>query len=179
MADLPATRVTPARIFLHSGVDFAGPFDVLPTRLRGQKTYKNYVVLFVCLATRAIHLELVNDYSTNGFLAAFKRFASRRGLPTIMYSDNSTNFRGAERELVRVFQNLSRDENLKALFASDGIRWRFIPPSAPHFGGLWEAGVKSMKHHLRRVMGIHTLSVEEFTTLLNRSLFKFSAYHCS
>ncbi|XP_036146070.1 uncharacterized protein LOC105830105 [Monomorium pharaonis] len=166
MADLPAARVTPSRPFMHCGVDYAGPFHVLPVQRRGQKSFKAYVSVFVCLATRAIHLELVNDYSTNRFLAAFKRFVARRGLPSNMYSDNGTNFRGADRELKRVFKILVRDPNLITHLASDGVTWKFIPPSAPHFGGLWEAGVKAMKYHLIRIVGSHTLSVEEFTTLL-------------
>lgn len=165
MGDLPKERVIPARPFIHSGVDYAGPFSILPIATRGQRSYKAYIALFVCLATKAIHLELVNEYSTNGFLAAFKRFAFRSGLPSVMYSDNGTNFQGAERELTRAFKALSRDPNLRAHLASDGISWK-IPPSAPHFGGLWEAGVKSVKHHLRRTVGSHTLSMEEFNTLL-------------
>jgi len=61
-----------------------------------------------------------------------------------------------------------KDRDLQAHLASDGITWKFIPPSAPHFGGLWEAGVKSVKHHLKRIIGTHTLSIEEFSTLLTQ-----------
>ena len=166
MGDLPKARVNPARPFTHTGVDYAGPFHVLPTAKRGQKAMKAYICLFVCLTTRAIHLELVTDYSTQGFLAAFKRFSARRGLPAELYSDNGTNFQGADRELTRAFKALSKDVDLQSHLATDGLTWRFIPPSAPHFGGIWEAGVKSVKHHLRRIVGSHTLSLEEFNTLL-------------
>ncbi|XP_076299895.1 uncharacterized protein LOC143218550 [Lasioglossum baleicum] len=166
MGDLPNFRVTPSAPFSHTGLDYAGPIHILPIVGRGQKTRKYYFAVFVCLATKAVHLELVEDSSTAAFLAAFRRFVSRRGLPTNLYSDNGTNFRGADRELKQTFQVLLSDPSLKNLLATDGITWKFIPPSAPHFGGLWEAGVKSAKYHLKRAVGAHTLSQTEFSTVL-------------
>lgn len=169
MGNLPGVRVTAGtRAFLHSGVDYAGPFLVRNTPGRGFKTHKTYVAVFVCLMTRAVHLELVNGYTTESFLAAFHRFCSRRGLPNSMYSDNGTTFRGADRELASTFKNALCDPDLLNHIATDRISWHFIPPAAPHFGGLWEAGVKSVKHHLKRVVGAHTLTFEEFTTLLSQ-----------
>ncbi|XP_076301700.1 uncharacterized protein LOC143219711 [Lasioglossum baleicum] len=166
MGDLPSARVTPSRAFLHTGVDYAGPYYILPVTSRGQRTRKNYVALFVCLSTRAIHLERVGDYTTTAFLAALNRFVARRGIPSDLYSDNGTTFQGADRELSRTFRTITKDANLASRLAIDGTTWHFIPPATPHFGGLWEAGVKAMKHHLRRVVGNHTLSIEEFNTLL-------------
>lgn len=168
MSDLPKLRVTPARPFLHCGVDYAGPLHVLSVTGRGQKAHKAYIAVFVCLVTRAIHLELVMDYSSEKFLAAFTRFVSRRGIPVSVKSDNGTTFQGADRELTSSFRAIMRDPDLAIRLANDGTTWRFIPPSAPHHGGLWEAGVKSMKHHLRRVIGSRTLSIEEMTTLLTQ-----------
>lgn len=133
-----------------------------------QRSFKAYIAVFVCLATRAIHLELVGDYTAAGFLAAFKRFSARRGLPSALFSDNSTNFCGVERDLAHFFRLLLRDPDLEAHLANDGVSWYFIPPSAPHFERMWEAGVKSVKHHLERVIGTHLLTSEEFTTLLTQ-----------
>jgi len=99
MGDLPFPRVNPSLPFSHIGVNYAGPFSILPFVGRGQRPRKHNVTLFICLATKAIHLECVEDYATTGFLAAFRRFVSRRGLPSHLYSDNGTNFRGADREL--------------------------------------------------------------------------------
>jgi len=82
-----------------------------------------------------------------------------------VYSDNGTTFVGADKELTAAYRLAIRDPNFINITALDNISWHFIPPSAPHFGGLWEAGVKNVKH-LRRVLGDHTLSFEEFTTLL-------------
>lgn len=78
MGQLPKRRVTPSRAFLHTGVDYAGPFSILTRRHRGAKTYKGFLVVCVCLSTSAIHLELATDYSTEGFIAAYRRFVSRR-----------------------------------------------------------------------------------------------------
>ncbi|XP_018359986.1 PREDICTED: uncharacterized protein LOC108759170 [Trachymyrmex cornetzi] len=166
MGNLPASRVNPSPPFDHTGVDYAGPFNVLPLVGRGQKTRKNYVALFICLATRAVHLELVEDYSADGFLAAFRRFSCRRRLPRWMYSDDGTNFHGADRELQRQFHALKDHPEIRDVLAADGVEWEFVPSAAPHFGGLWEAGVKSFKAHLKRVVGARTISRAGFATLL-------------
>ncbi|XP_076660392.1 uncharacterized protein LOC143363737 [Halictus rubicundus] len=167
MGELPAVRVTRSeRAFLHCGVDYAGPIAVRTTPGRGHKSTKAYIALFICMATRAVHLEFVGSYTTDAFLACYDRFISRRGLPVAMYSDNGTTFQGADKELTTAFRSATRDPNLLNKLASDQVAWHFIPPSAPHFGGLWEAGFRSMKHHFKRVIGSHTLTFEEMTTVL-------------
>ncbi|XP_029171202.1 uncharacterized protein LOC114940633 [Nylanderia fulva] len=166
IGDLPSPRVNPSSPFAHTGVDYTGPFLVTPFVGRGQKTRKNYIALFICLVTKAIHVELVEDYSSAGFLASFRRFVSRRGLPSKLYSDNGTNFHGADKELNDAFSALMKDSSLHDILANDKIEWNFIPSAAPHFGGLWEAGIKSLKSHLKRVAGSRTLSQAEFATLL-------------
>lgn len=169
MGDLPLPRVTPpSHSFAHCGLDYAGPVKVRASAGRGITSRKAYIALFVCLSTRAIHLELVGDYTTAAFRNAFSRFCARRGLPTSVYSDNGTTFVGADRELFEAHRAALRDSSFQNATASDNVSWHFIPPTAPHFGGLWEAGVRSVKHHLRRVLGEHTLTFEEFTTLLCR-----------
>lgn len=166
MAPLPAVRVTPSRPFAFSGVDYTGPFPVRTTKGRGYKSTKGYVAVFICMVTRAVHLEVVSDYSSETFLAAFYRFVARRGLCHTVYSDNGTNFRGADSELQRLFREASKfSTEVSAAVANDGIQWSYNPPKAPHFGGLWEAAVKSFKHHLKRVLGDATLTFEEFSTL--------------
>lgn len=107
----------------------------------------------------------MENASTDAFLSAF---VSRRETPSDMYSDNGTNFRGADRELRQAFLAVSQNHSLHHLLAGDETNWHFIPANAPHFGGLWEAAVKSFKHHLRKVVGAHTLSQMEFATLLCR-----------
>ncbi|XP_046802094.1 uncharacterized protein LOC124418771 [Lucilia cuprina] len=167
MGQLPSIRTIPARPFLHSGVDYAGPLSIKTWRGRGAKQYKGYIALFVCLSTSAVHLEVASDYSVDGFLAAFKRFVSRRGVCSTLTSDCGTNFIGADAELKRLFTQCSKEySKLSTILANDGTQWKFNPPSAPHFGGKWEASVKSVKFHLRRIIGDTALTYEELTTLL-------------
>lgn len=121
----------------------------------------------MCCATTALHLELVSSQSTEDFIGALRRFMSRRGKVQNMYSDNGTNFVGANAELKRL-QRSHREDYAKVAdaFAENGLKWHFIPPNSPHFGGLWEAGVKSVKFHLRRVAGNASFTFEELYTLL-------------
>ena len=167
MGDLPRTRVTPSRPFLHTGVDLAGPVWLRTTKGRGHKAYKGFLVVFVCFSSRAVHLEAVSDYTAEAFLAAFRRFVARRGLCATLHSDCGTNFVGADRQLRDLFRAASRDVGtIVGRLADEGVRWCFNPPSAPHFGGLWEAAVKAVKHHLRRTIGEARLTFEELTTFL-------------
>ena len=164
MGNLPSPRVNEAFPFNHCGVDYAGPF---PTRImngRNVKTFKSYFSIFICLATKAVHIEAVGSLTAESFIGAFKRLASRRGIPSHMYSDNGTNFVGADRELRDMLESC-KDEFAK-YHTNQGTTWSFNPPSAPHQGGLWEAGVKSVKFHLKRVVGTTTLTFEEFQTVL-------------
>ncbi|XP_062557644.1 uncharacterized protein LOC134222513 [Armigeres subalbatus] len=167
MGDLPAARVTISRPFSETGVDYFGPIYLRPVPRRA--TVKAYVAVFVCLCTKAVHLELVSDLSTDRFLQALRRFVARRGRCNNIYSDNGTNFVGARnqmQDLLKLLKNNHHNEVVARECSKDGIQWHFIPPSAPHFGGLWEAAVRSTKHHLLRVVGDSPVSPEDFTTLL-------------
>lgn len=166
MGSLPTPRVTPSRPFVKSGVDYAGPFTLKNPIGRAPKTYKAYLCLFVCMATKAIHLEAVTSLTTAAFIESMKRFTSRRGLPKHLYSDNGTNFIGAEKELQRFFRDAQNQQQIVAELAEMEIEFYFNPPSSPHQGGLWEAGVKSTKHHLKRVVGSKVLTYEAFSTFL-------------
>ena len=99
MASLPEERVQPSRPFSNAGVDYAGPFLLRTSRHRGTKSYKGYIAVFICLCTKAVHLEAVTSYDTEGFIAAFKRFTARRGPCFKLFSDQGTNFIGADAEL--------------------------------------------------------------------------------
>ncbi|XP_071055706.1 uncharacterized protein [Onthophagus taurus] len=167
MGQLPKSRIIPSRSFLNTAVDYAGPFSLRTLRGRGGKIYKGYLIIFVCLSTSAIHLEVATDYTSSGFIAAYKRFVGRRGIAATITSDCGTNLVGADRELRNLFNSASEQwKSIANLLANDGTQWIFNPPGAPHFGGKWEAGVKSVKYHLKRVIGDGSLSFKEFTTLL-------------
>eukprot|EP00102_Acyrthosiphon_pisum_P013207 XP_008182700.1 PREDICTED: uncharacterized protein LOC103309319 [Acyrthosiphon pisum] len=124
-----------------------------------------YLAIFVCTAIKAVHIEVVSDLSTHAFIAALHRFISRRGIPAHIYSDCGTNFQGAD-ALLRAHL---RDPVLRELCSTQiPCQWHFNPPAAPHFGGLWEAAVKSTKYHLKRVIGSQLLTFEEMSTLAYR-----------
>ncbi|XP_050493812.1 uncharacterized protein LOC126875132 [Bombus huntii] len=145
MGNLPEARVTESRPFTNVGVDYCGPFHIKEKRDRNRRQIKVYVAIFVCLAIKAVHIELVDDLTSEAFIAALRRFIARRGYCSTIHSDNGTNFRGASNELRELHDLLQSDdhkEKVTAFLADKQIEWRFIPPHSPHFGGLWEAAVK-------------------------------------
>lgn len=186
MGDLPSVRVQPARAFKFSGVDLAGPFNLRLSDKNTHKTrskandpeLKGYVVVFVCMVTRAVHLDVVTALTSEKFLEAYERFASRRGVPEILYSDNGTNFVGASNILDKAIDTWPEDiakiimDTWRSSCVQEHVRnrgtstWRFIPPGSPNQGGLWESAVKSMKYHLRRVAGTQKYTYEGLCTLL-------------
>ena len=166
---LPTARLTPARAFLNSEVDYAGPISLKSWKGRGHKSYKGWLVIFVCMATSAVHIEIVSDYTSNGFISAYRRFLSRRGTYKTLYSDCGTNFLGADQQLRKLFSSGSKEAlDLAHLLVNDGTEWKFNPPGAPHFGGKWKAAVKSVKFHLKRTIGDTLLTFEELSTLLSQ-----------
>lgn len=168
MGDLPATRVNiTRRPFLNSGIDYAGPITIKEGFGRNRKFIKTYIALFVCLNTKAIHLELVTKLDIDSFLGALKRFIGRRGHILNLYSDNATNFTGSDRELRAVLKAFREaDGSLATELNNHNITWHFIPPRSPHIGGIWEAGMKSVKFHLKRTIGNANLNYEQLYTLL-------------
>lgn len=170
MADLPAARINQTRPFFHTGVDFTGYVEVKCNKGRGIKCSKGYIAVFVCLTTKAVHLELVSDLTSSTFIAALRRMSARRGAPRHIYSDNGTNFVGANNTIQKEYFNLTQtiDQIAHQYLAEMQIQWHFNAPSWPSAGGLWEAAVKSLKYHLRRVLGNQKLTYEEFSTLLTQ-----------
>ena len=169
MGQLPATRITPASVFDNTGVDYAGPITIKAGYTRASKTMKCYIALFVCLATKAIHLEVVSELSTKAFIAALDRFISRRGKCSTIHSDHGTNFIGARnyfREMTQFLHQSTTDEIIRNHLTKQEIQWKHIPPRNPEAGGLWEAGVKSAKYHLSRVTKNANLHYEELSTLM-------------
>ncbi|XP_062538776.1 uncharacterized protein LOC134207067 [Armigeres subalbatus] len=157
IGQLPSSRVTQSRPFSITGVDYAGPIYLKPIHKRAAPA-KAYLCVFVCFATKAVHLEFVGDLSTPGFLAALRRFISRRGVPNHIHSDNGKNFEGAKGELAELF----------ARFRSERDQVEITSACAPHFGGLWEAAVKSAKKHLFRQLGSTRLTFEGYYTVLTQ-----------
>ncbi|XP_050540356.1 uncharacterized protein LOC126904996 [Daktulosphaira vitifoliae] len=172
MGNLPSSRVDAfERAFFAAGVDYAGPINIKSGLRKNAPLVKAYVSLFVCFSSKAVHLELVSDLTTESFLNALRRFWARRGMNKYMYSDNATNMVGANRklkELIELFKSKDHLEAVNRCSAALGVKWCFIPARSPHFGGLWESSVKSVKKHLTRSFGEASLSYEELYTALVR-----------
>lgn len=171
MSPLPLDRVQKSRPFSKTGIDFAGPVQIKSSRLRKAPIQKAYIAIFICMVTKAIHIELVSDLSTDAFIATLKRFLSRRGNPQTIYTDNGSNFVGARNQLreLSIFLKSSESINkIQSFLSTTEISWKFIPPRSPHWGGLWEAAVKSAKSHLTKIIGNSCLTFEELSTVLSQ-----------
>ncbi|XP_055708973.1 uncharacterized protein LOC129805225 [Phlebotomus papatasi] len=165
MGDLPPSRVSFTRPFRYTGIDFTGHI-MIKRAPRGGVQEKSYVAVFVCMTVKAVHLELITSLTTHAFIAAFKRFVARRGLPAHIYSDNGTNLVGGEKELRRLLRNRQAQQELSDFASKLHVQWHFNTPGAPHQGGLWEAAVKSFKYHLSRIVGNVSLTYEELNTVI-------------
>jgi hypothetical protein len=148
MGPLPEQRVQQAAPFSVIGMDHAGPLycSDVPGR-------KFYILLITCAVIRAVHLELVPSLGTEDCVRAFRKFVARRGMPSIVYSDNAKTFWAAKNQLQRMYGSLCPE-------------WKFIVPRAPWWGGWWERLVKSVKSGLRKSVGCKSLSRQELETVL-------------
>ncbi|XP_065079347.1 uncharacterized protein LOC135702242 [Ochlerotatus camptorhynchus] len=140
MAPLPVARLSSfTRPFTYTGIDFFGPLLVKV----GRSAAKRWICLFTCLTTRAVHVEVAHSLSTPSCIKCIRRFVCRRGAPAEIYTDNGTNFKGAERLLREELECIHSE--LAATFTNTDTKWNFIPPGAPHMGGAWERMVRSIK----------------------------------
>ncbi|XP_037399818.1 uncharacterized protein LOC108416929 [Pygocentrus nattereri] len=138
MADLPPDRLSMEPPFTFVGLDVFGPWPVVTRRTRGgHANSKRWAILFTCLSTRAIHIELIESMDSSSFINAFRRFISLRGPAKQIRSDCGTNFVGACRELgfLQTDPNLS---NIRRYLGEEGCTWVFNPPHSSHMGGSWE-----------------------------------------
>ncbi|XP_051809278.1 uncharacterized protein LOC127535407 [Acanthochromis polyacanthus] len=161
MADLPEARLRlfkPA--FYSTGMDCFGPFEVKV----GRRSEKRWGIIFKCLTTRAVHLDLLTSIDSDAFLMALRRFIARRGTPAELFSDQGTNFIGGERELRETFRGMSPD--LQQLLTKHKIAFHFNPPAAPHFGGVWEREIRSAKRALYATVGSQPVPEEVLSTVL-------------
>ena len=169
MGNLPKTRLVATKPFTITGVDFAGPFLLRPYQGRGKMTVKGYISVFVCFSTKAIHLELIMNLSVHSLIMGIRRFISRRGRCERIISDNGKNFVGCSnviKEFQKTISSVTESDALKNFLSNTFIEWDFIPVYSPHFGGLWESSVKTVKRHLNRSFNGLTLTIEEFQTAL-------------
>lgn len=166
MAELPDDRVEPAPPFTNSAVDCFGPFIIK----EGRKELKRYGVLFTCMASRAIHIEVAATLETDSFINALRRFLCRRGPIRQLRSDQGTNFVGARRELKEGLDRLdhTRIRNELQHHNCDWFVFNMNFPSASHMGGVWERQIRSVRNVLASLLQSNStqLNEESLSTLL-------------
>ena len=144
--------------FAKVGVDFAGPLYAR----EGGEMVKVYIALFTCCVTRAVHLDLVRNLSLSSFLNCLRRFASRRGTPTLIVSDNAKTFKAAQKAVKKLYES----GNVRAYMQDNCVKWQFNLERAPWWGGFFERLVGLVKRCLRKVLGNAKLTFEELLTTL-------------
>ena len=169
MADLPEKRLHRTPPFYHCGIDVFGHFNIRHGKQTRANpgTQKVWVLLFSCLYTRAIHLEILDSMDTSSFKLAFQRFQAIRGECTYLRSDAGSNFMGARNEIGDLSGDTIRE--VKTNWEQQGKYWDVNPPLASHFGGVWERAIGQIRHYIERYLlprAQRLLSREEFHTML-------------
>jgi predicted DNA-binding ribbon-helix-helix protein len=157
----------PQRAFAETGLDFAGPFEIVQGR--GKVRRQQFVLLLTCLQTRAVHFEPTRDQTTDAVLNALTRFCALRGRPRRLLSDNQTSFKSSSRELKSFYAYFK--DNFKQIEGvlntqGDPVEWEFITPRSPHHGGAWEIMVKAMKRALTALSKGQAMNEDTFHTYL-------------
>lgn len=165
MPPLPAERVSESPPFTHTGVDYFGPLFVKSNKCR----QKVWVCLYTCLVTRAVHLEMMHDMSTQEFLLGFRRFIARHGKPKKMISDNAAQFKLAAETINKLWGQILMENDVVSYSANQNIHWEFIVELAPWMGGFYERLVALVKRSLRKAIGKVCLTNEQLLTLLKEA----------
>ena len=182
MAELPRSRVqSDEPAFTRVGMDYFGPFEIKC----GRSIRKKYGVIFTCMASRAVHIEVASSLDTSSCIDAIRRFISRRGHVKEIFSDNGINLVGAEKELKQALKELNQDQMMN-FHASHGMKWNFNPPAVSHQGGVWERQIRTIRKILCAIMGeqylksyqneeqLHTLMCEVEAIINSRPLTRCS-----
>ena len=151
---LPSYRLASQRAFSTTGVDYCGPLFV--SVRKGEGSVKVYILLFTCASSRAVHIEAVQDLTTDSFLLALKRFVSRRGIPNLV-SDNASTFKAADRTISKT--------QVQDFAVTRKIKWEFVTQYAPWMGGFYERLIKDVKMALKKTLGKRSISFEQLRTL--------------
>lgn len=164
MANLSPPQVTPCPPFTHTGMDVFGPLYVK----HGRKDAKRYGLLFTCLASRGVHIELLEDMSADCFIISLRSFLAIRGPVSVLYSDRGTNFVGAKAELER---EISKD-NVKKFMTNRQCQFKFNVPAASHMGGTWERMIRTVRNVLNGIL------IESNTCRLDSCSLRSLFYEC-
>ena len=162
MGDLPIDRVNKTTPFKAIGTDLMGPLIIEC----GRSSVKRYICIFNCLASRAVHFEVVQSLETSAFIQGFTRFCNRRNIrPTDVYSDNGGNFVAADKKLREGLKNL-KNKQFHHSSLTQGTTWHFNPPRCSHQGGFYEAFFRLVRKLVRSIVGEATLDEYDLLTLV-------------
>ncbi|XP_074658647.1 uncharacterized protein LOC141911559 [Tubulanus polymorphus] len=164
MADLPSERLAIREPpFSCTGVDYFGPFVIKHKR----SEVKRYGVIFTCMTSRAVHLEIAHSLETYSCIDAYRRFIARRGPVRSLRSDNGTNLVGTKSELELSLKKLDSDK-ISYVLEKLGVKWEFNPPTGSHFGGIWERLIRDVRKVLYGLLKEHPgrLTDESLVTLM-------------
>ncbi|KAK3750007.1 hypothetical protein QZH41_008650 [Actinostola sp. cb2023] len=184
MADLPADRIEVAPPFTNVGFDVFGPWTIQTRKMRGGAAYsKRWGLVFICLSSRAIHIEVLESMDTSSFICALRRFFAIRGPSALLRCDCGTNFVGAKSELDNALKEMNDQQKVLRYVREQGCEWVFNPPHASHFGGAWERQIGTIRRVLDAMfaeLGATQLTHELLVTLMagvcNRQR---SPYNCN
>ncbi|XP_038056046.1 uncharacterized protein LOC119728039 [Patiria miniata] len=162
MADLPQDRLQPTPPFTNVGTDVFGPWTIVTRKTRGGSAdSKRWAVIFTCLSTRAVHVEVIDSMDTSAFICALRRFVAVRGPVAKIRCDRGTNFVGAKGEL--------NHEQVGRYLTTRSCEWVFNPPHASHFGGVWERPIGIIRRVLESMfaqLGKHQLTHDVLVTFM-------------
>ncbi|XP_072177022.1 uncharacterized protein [Diadema setosum] len=171
MAELPRSRVQGDEpVFTKVGMDYFGPFEIKC----GRSMRKRYGVIFTCMTSRAVHIEVASSLDTSSCIDAIRRFVSRRGPVKEMFSDNGTNLVGADKELSEALKGLNQEQMMN-FHASHGMKWHFNPPAASHQGGVWERQIRTVRKILKAILAEQYLKTSQNEEQLNTLLCEVEA----
>lgn len=157
--NLPLDRTVGSRAFQVIGVDYAGPIYYKASQ---RKDAKAYILLFACSLTRAIHLQALQDQSTDEFIRSLKLFIARRGRPQKIYSDNAKTFQAAAKWVKKVVKN----EKVHDYLAQHDVKWQFNLSRAPWWGGQFERLIGMTKNAMYKSIGNSNLTWNELVEVL-------------
>lgn len=168
MSDLSPERLSVSPPFTYTGLDVFGPWTVVARRTRGgQALSKRWAVLFTCMSTRAVHIEVIMSMDSSSCINALRRFFAIRGPAKQLHSDCGTNFVGACNELE--FHKVIKETKVQRYINNEGCTWVFNPPHSSHMGGAWERMIGLARRILDSMLmreGHSNLSDEVLCTLM-------------
>ena len=164
MAPLPRERVLPAPAWTFTSVDLFGPLEHVDM-VRKRLKEKCWGIIFTCMVSRAVHIDLTQAYHTDAVLQALRRFIALRGSPKEFLSDQGTQLIACSKEVVGMLELV--DWNMiDGWCARRSVQWKFVPPQGQHMNGVTESLIRSTKHIMKQSLEGKRLTFVETQTVM-------------